>query len=70
MTRLEDWVARASLANLGNDTMCALSGCTDSRLSQALSGLSTAREGEPKCKNQRKSEKTKTAFNMEKQKKN
>ena len=33
-TRFKEWVPRASLANLGNDMMCALSGCTDSRLSQ------------------------------------
>jgi hypothetical protein len=35
MTRFKEWVPCASLADLGNDTMCALSGCTDSRLSQA-----------------------------------
>ena len=35
MTRFKEWVPCASLADLGNDTMCAPSGCTDSRLSQA-----------------------------------
>ncbi|HYG33216.1 MAG TPA: hypothetical protein VEC99_00440, partial [Clostridia bacterium] len=47
MARLKEWVPCASLADLGNDMMCAHNGCTDSRLSQVIEHLSTAREGEP-----------------------
>jgi hypothetical protein len=36
MARCKEWVPCASLADLGNDTMCAPCGCTDSRLSQVI----------------------------------
>jgi hypothetical protein len=51
--------------------MCALSGCTDSRLSQALKPEHCQR-GRAKLTNHKnpKEEKTKTSFNMKKEKKN
>ena len=68
MARCKDWVPCASLADLENDMMCALVGCTDSRLSQALAGLRTAREGEPNDRKTQNKEKMKTASKMKKKK--
>lgn len=67
MARFKEWVPCASLANLGNDIMCARNGCTDSRLSQVID---TCALPEKASQIDETKEKTKTAFNMKKEKNN
>jgi hypothetical protein len=56
-TRFKEWVPCASLANLGNDMMCALGGCTDSRLSQVTTAWAM-----PEKANQNSSEQKRVGF--------
>jgi hypothetical protein len=63
MARFKEWVPCASLADLGNDTMCAPSGCTDSRLSQVIDTWALPEKASQIQQYQPpKKKKTKTAF--------
>jgi hypothetical protein len=63
MARFKEWVPCASLADLGNDTMCAPSGCTDSRLSQVIDTWALPEKASQIQQSQPpKRKKTKTAF--------
>ena len=69
-TRFKEGVPRAFLANLGNDMMCALRGCTDSRLSQVRRACVLPEKASQNQSEEEETTKTKTACNVKKEKKN
>jgi hypothetical protein len=70
MTRFKEWVPCASLADLENDMMCAPSGCTDSRLSQAETTWALPEKASQIAEAHKTKQKTKTAFKRKKEMKN